>query len=196
MEGYGPYLRGYIDWIPEVVDEPGRGIETVLTVQLIVAGDLEPSWSLFSDRAAAQNATRSLAWADRVRVAPTRIGGASETQLGWRRGSVLARLTGEEVNGGPAVLQAVRDARAAFGSTAQKQLTETLKTVDRSRQILVSPCTAARTPPSIPGRPPSRPAPSLFTTPEASPSGTSVPGPPVCSSPVCSARPPRRRASP
>ncbi len=131
MEGYGPYLRGYIDFIPEVVDEPGSGIETVLTVQLIVAGDLEPSWSLFSDRAAAQNATRSLAWADRVRMAPTRIGGASETQLGWRRGSVLARLTGEEVNGGPAMLEAVRAARVAFGSTAQTQLIETLKTVDR-----------------------------------------------------------------
>lgn len=131
MEGYGPYLRGFVVQPPEVVDEPGSGIETVLTVQLVVAGDLEPSWSLFSDRAVTQNAMRSLTWADRVRVAPTRIGGVSETQLGWRRGSVLARLTGEEVNGGPAMLQAIRDARAAFGSTAQRQLIETLKTVDR-----------------------------------------------------------------
>ncbi|MBL6078200.1 AAA family ATPase [Belnapia sp. T18] len=131
MEGYGQYLRGYIESTSEVVDEPGSGIETVLTLQLIVASDLEPSWSLFSDRAATENATRSLAWADRVRMAPTRIGGGSEAQLGWRRGSVLARLTGEEVTGGPAMLQALRDARATFGSTAQKHIAETLKTVDR-----------------------------------------------------------------
>jgi len=136
MERYGPYLRGFENWIPEVVDEPGNETETVLTVQLLVGSDLEPSWSLFSERAAAQDATRTLAWADRVRVAPTRIGGMSDAQLSWRRGSVLARLTGEEVSGGAAMLQAVREARTAFGSTARQQLAETLKTVDRVASYL------------------------------------------------------------
>lgn len=130
MESYGSYLRGFVMWPPEVVDEPGNGIESVVTMQLVVASDLEPAWSLYSERASAQNTTRSLAWADRVHVAPTRIGDAREIHLGWRRGSVLARLTGEEVSGSAAMLQAARNARAAFGSTAQAQLTETLKTVD------------------------------------------------------------------
>ena len=66
--------------------------ETVLTVRLTVASDLEASWSLVSERAEAQGMARNLNWADRVRLAPTRIGVMADYHLGWRRGSVLNRV--------------------------------------------------------------------------------------------------------
>src|SRR3546814_13905836 len=57
-----------------IEDEPERDAETVLTVRLTVASDLEPTWALVSARAEAQGLTRNLSWGDRVRLAPTRIG--------------------------------------------------------------------------------------------------------------------------
>lgn len=81
MDAYGQFLRGYDPDLGDVTDEPGHDAETVLTLNLTVGSDLEPVWSLVSDRAAAQNLSRNLAWADRVRLAPTRIGGAADQNL-------------------------------------------------------------------------------------------------------------------
>ena len=64
-------------------------VETVLSLRLTVASDLEPNWSLVSDRSNAQGLSRNLSWGDRVRLAPTRIGAIADYHLGWRRGSVL-----------------------------------------------------------------------------------------------------------
>src|SRR6266481_3574420 len=93
MDGYGMFLRGFRAATGEVEDEPERDAETVLTLTLTVAADLEPTWTLESDRAAAQNLSRNLNWADRARIAPTRIGATGDYNLGWRRGSVLNRLS-------------------------------------------------------------------------------------------------------
>lgn len=130
METYGPFLRGFVAAVPEVSDEPVAGGETVLTVQLSVSADLEPVWSLVSDRMAAQNAVRSLSWSDRVQIAPTRIGGSGAAHLAWRRGAVLTRLTDETIDSGAAMRQAMREARAAFTGTARGQLTAALAIVD------------------------------------------------------------------
>ena len=59
MEGYGMFLRGFHAATGEIEDEPERGAETVLTLTLTVAGDLEPNWTLESERAAAQSLTRN-----------------------------------------------------------------------------------------------------------------------------------------
>ena len=74
---YGLYLRGFDASNGNVEDEPEKELETVLTLTLTVTSDLEPAWTFVSDRAKAQNATRNLTWADRVRLAPTRIGALS-----------------------------------------------------------------------------------------------------------------------
>ena len=131
MEAYGPFLRGWDAAFGTLEDEPGADLETVLTVMLAVAADLEPAWSLVSDRASSQGLTRSLAWADRVRLAPMRIGGSANANLGWRRGSVLDRLSEERADATAALVKAAREAREAFGAGAQEQLGETLATVDR-----------------------------------------------------------------
>ena len=123
------YVRGFDAQSGEIEDEPEKDAETVLTVRLTVASDLEPVWSLVSDRADAQGQTRNLNWGDRVRLAPTRIGVMAEYHLGWGRGSVLNRISEERADASAALAKAARDARAAFGDEAQGQLGETLKIV-------------------------------------------------------------------
>lgn len=129
FETYGLFLRGFRAETGEVEDEPEKDLETVLTLNLIVLSDLDPIWTLFSDRAQAQNATRNLTWADRVQLSPTRIGALAESNLGWRRGSVLNKLTDEKADASAALVQAARHARETFGDEASSQLAETLRLV-------------------------------------------------------------------
>ncbi len=129
MESYGAYLRGFDELLGELHDEPGKGLETVLTLRLTVASDLEPSWALHSDRAAALGQSRNLAWSDRIRLAPTRIGAFTDQHLAWRRGSVLNQLSDERADASAAMVAAAREARNAFGDAAQEQLAGTLKIV-------------------------------------------------------------------
>src|SRR6516165_6522925 len=129
MDVYGLYVRGFDARSGEIEDEPEKEAETVLTVRLTVAGDLEPVWSLVSGRADAQGQVRTLNWGDRVRIAPTRIGVMADYHLSWGRGSVLNRISEERADASAALAKAARDARAAFGDEAQDQLGETLKIV-------------------------------------------------------------------
>ncbi len=131
MESYGQYLRGYDAFTGTLEDEPGAGIETVLTLLLTVSSDLEPVWTLASSRAEALGLTRNLAWADRLQLAPVRIGGSGDLHLGWRRGSVLNRLTDEKADASAALIKAARDARATFGDQAETQLRATLSLVSK-----------------------------------------------------------------
>lgn len=126
LDSYGMYVRGFDTRTGEVEDEPGKDTETVLTVKLTVANGLEPVWTLTSQRAEAQGFSRNLNWADRVRLAPTRIGAMADYHLGWRRGSVLNRVSEERADASAALAKAARDARATFGDQAQAQLGETL----------------------------------------------------------------------
>jgi hypothetical protein len=94
FDAYGMYVRGFDAQSRTIEDEPEKDAETVLTVRLTVASDLEPLWSLVSERAEAQGLARTLSWGDRVRPAPTWIGAMADYHLGERRGSVLNRLFG------------------------------------------------------------------------------------------------------
>jgi putative ATP-dependent endonuclease of OLD family len=136
LDTYGLYLRGFNVDTGQVEDEPENELETVLTLNLAVGSDLEPSWTLISDRAKAQDATRNLTWGDRVRLAPTRIGAWADFNLGWRRGSVLNRLTDEKADASAALAKAARDARAAFGQDVEQQVCETLRLVGEAAKEL------------------------------------------------------------
>lgn len=129
IDTYGLYVRSFEAKTGEVEDEPDKYGETVLTIQLAVESDLEPNWTLISARAAAQGLSRNLSWGDRVRVAPTRIGNMADFHLGWRKGSVLNKLTDEEADASAALVKAARDARVAFGDEAQEKLGDTLAIV-------------------------------------------------------------------
>ena len=126
LDRYGLFLRGFDPKTGSIESEPSRDLETVLTLELSVGTDLEPQWRLVSERAEAQDLTRGLGWADRVRLAPTRIGQSGDHNLSWRRGSVLNRVSDERANAGAAIAKAAREARIAFGDGAKEQLAQAL----------------------------------------------------------------------
>lgn len=136
LDTYGLFVRGFKTDTGELLPEPEAGAETVLTLQMTVGSDLEPVWSLYSERATAQGQTRSLTWADRVRLAPTRLGLFAEHNLSWRRGSILNRLSEERADASSELAKAARDARKAFGDTAKTQVTETLAIVKKAANEL------------------------------------------------------------
>src|SRR5258708_3951048 len=135
-ETYGFYLRGYDATTGEIAEEPEAGLETVLTLQLTVASDLEPQWTLVSERAASQSQTRNLNWADRQRIAPTRLGVFSDHHLSWRKGSILNRISEERADASAALIAAAREMRAEFGEQAKEQLAETLDIVTKAANEL------------------------------------------------------------
>lgn len=136
IETYGHFLRGFDAKTGAVIDEPAHGLETVLTLRLSVAADLEPIWELVSDRAAAQGLARNLAWKDRLQIAPLRIGAHAAQNFSWQRGSILTRLGEEELAVSGALTAAARTARESFGSAAEPQLGATLNVVATTAQTL------------------------------------------------------------
>lgn len=136
IDVYGEFLRGFNPLTSALEDEPGAGLETVITIRLQVGADLEPSWSLFSDRAAQQQLERTLPWKERTALAPARIGGFTSSNLSWRRGSVLNRLTDERVELGAELAGAARQARESFGNQASTPLTNALGIVQQTAQQL------------------------------------------------------------
>ncbi|HEX7643471.1 MAG TPA: AAA family ATPase [Burkholderiaceae bacterium] len=136
LENFGTFLRGFNPSTGVVEDEPGIGIEVVLSLNLTIASDLEPSWTLVSTRAAQQGLVKSLAWKDRLALAPTRIGALAEHNLGWQRGSVLNRISEERADASAALVSAARDARNAFGDQADNQLGQALTVVNTTANEL------------------------------------------------------------
>lgn len=136
METYGNYLRSFDAATGTIDDEPESGKETVLTLNLSVKNDLEPVWTLVSERAETRGQMRYLTWSDRNRLCPTRIGAFAENDLAWRRGSVLTKLSDEKAETSGAMAEAARKARAAFGDIAEGQLSATLGIVGTTAREL------------------------------------------------------------
>ena len=136
IEACGLYIQSFDPTTGAIEDEPENQKETVLSVQLTVASDLEPVWSLVSERAEAQGQSRNLNWADRVRLSPTRIGVFADYHLAWSRGSVLNRISDERADASAALAKAAREAREAFGDDAQDQLASTLQIVEHTANDL------------------------------------------------------------
>lgn len=136
IEHYGSCLRGFDVETGVVEDEPRKGLETVLTLQLAVKADLEPVWSLFSERTAAEDPPRALRWKDRTTLAPARLGHHSNANLSWTRGSVLNRLSDERANIGSELVKAAREARVGFGARAAPQLAQALQAVTKTANSL------------------------------------------------------------
>ena len=127
LDAYGLYLRGFDPATCTLEDEPDAKLETVLCPRLTVGSDLEPIWDLVSDRVPGN--PRGLSQADRIRIAPARIGTHADGNLAWRRGSVLSRLTGDGTAMNEALRTAGREARESFGTSADATLRPTLQKV-------------------------------------------------------------------
>jgi predicted ATPase len=135
LDVYGSFLRGFTK-AGEIEDEPEQAAETVLTLRLTIGSDLEPVWTLVSDRAEAEGFSRYLTWADRTRLSPTRIGALADYNLSWRRGSVLNQLSEDKPDVSASLARAAREARASFGEQAEQQLGGTLEIVERTAAAL------------------------------------------------------------
>lgn len=129
LDHYGDFLRSFNAKTGEIDEEPKHGWETVLSLNLTVADDLEPVWSLLSEQAQANGVERNLRWSDRLAIAPARLGNYLSMHLGWTRGSVLNRLSEGNLELGPKLAHAAREARASFGKTTSEPLANTLKIV-------------------------------------------------------------------
>lgn len=136
VEVYGDFLRGYDAGSDTLEEEPAIGLETALWLHMEIHEDLEPVWSLHSSRAAAKGLERNLKWRDREKLAPLRLGTAGDSNLSWRRGSLLNRLSEETPDASSALSSAARDARNAFGTSAQAQMKEALDVVDLAAKDL------------------------------------------------------------
>lgn len=136
LDAYGDFLRGFDSATGVIEDEPRVGLETVLTLRLKVDSDLEPVWTLHSDRAAEQGSERGLAWKDRSRIAPARIGSFASMNLSWSRNSILNKLTDDRADLGGALAAAAREARANFGDQARVQLQQPLQIVTETASNL------------------------------------------------------------
>ena len=144
IDTYGDFLRAFNAATGQVEEEPLHGLETALTLNLTIASDLEPVWSLVSQRAQQQGLERSIAWKDRISIAPARLGNYANSNLSWTRGSVLNRLSEERVNLGAELARAAREARANFGEQAGAQLAQALQTVTETATSLGVPVGAAK----------------------------------------------------
>lgn len=82
LASFGAFLPGYHATTGLVEDGPFADAEVVLCLKLTVASDLEPSWTLISDRASQQGLVMTLAWKDRMALAPTRIGALADYNFG------------------------------------------------------------------------------------------------------------------
>lgn len=136
IEVYGDFLRAFNSDTGEIIEEPHYQLETVLTVELTVGSDLEPTWELVSVHADEAGLERRLRWADRVSIAPGRLGTYLNTQLGWSRGSVLNRLADDPVELGPQLADAMRQARSSFGEAASESLEQVLDLVYKTAKSL------------------------------------------------------------
>lgn len=128
MDRYGIFHRG---WDPDfgLSDEPEHGNEIVVTVRLTVGADLDPIWTLYSERAEAEDCLRDLPFAERARLAPTRLGAFASHHLSWGARSVLNRIADVRPTAGAALADAARQARAAFGDAAAPEVADTIELV-------------------------------------------------------------------
>ncbi|MDQ8145431.1 MAG: AAA family ATPase [Gemmatimonadota bacterium] len=129
IDAFGQYVRGFDTDTRTLADEPGVGLETVLTLQLLVDDSLDPGWTLYSDRASSLGHSRGIPWGIRTKLGPIRIGAGGSSQFAWRQGSVLSRLTSDVPDASAALASAAREARKAFGDQTAPELQSTLDAI-------------------------------------------------------------------
>ena len=128
LDRYGLFHRGWdVDF--GISDEPEVDHEIVLTIRLTVGADLDPMWTMYSERAEAEDCLRDLPYAERARLAPTRLGAFASHHLAWGARSVLNRIADVRPAAGAALAHAARQARAAFGDAAEPEVADTIAMV-------------------------------------------------------------------
>ncbi len=136
IERYGRYHRGFNVTNCTFSDEPVIGAEDVLTLRLHVQEDLEPVWSLYSERAELNDEERNLTWAHRQVISPVRLGAYSAHHMAWGSNSVLNRMSADKAQAASALAAAARQARATFSEVGCEGVDDVLGTVNTIAQNL------------------------------------------------------------
>lgn len=129
LNHYGDYLRGYDPVLGAIHDEPGVGLETILTQRLTVKEDLEPEWALVSDRTVGNDSAWRMRRADASAVSPLRIGASSDSHFAWRQRSILYSLDEVRPDASADLAEATRNARTLFEGKAAADLASPLKKI-------------------------------------------------------------------
>lgn len=116
---YGFYLRGWDNNRKLLIDEPGDGLQEVITVRLIVDKNLEPKWTIICDRF---EEGKPFKVGDRAKAYATYIGAYADTHLTWSKNSALSRITDAE-NITELLSEASRAAKQALNSDRETKLT-------------------------------------------------------------------------
>ena len=145
FDAYGLYIRAFDADTGAFEDEPAKHLRDVLSVQLTVGDDLDPNWTLVSERAAAQGSARDLSWKDRIRIAPAWIGSFVANSLAWRPGSVVTKISDEQMDVSHALATAARAARQKFGTADVPGFEQALSTVRQTAKQLGVPSATTAT---------------------------------------------------
>ncbi|MGH7119532.1 MAG: ATP-dependent nuclease [Acetobacteraceae bacterium] len=119
---YGSHLRAWDCAAQSIIEEPNEaaGLESVLTISLVVDRTLEPRWRIFRNRSLDDGAPeRTIRFDDRPLIAPTRLGVYADRHLTWGRNSILTRLTGKGRVGMDVLAEASRAARRHFTASGE-----------------------------------------------------------------------------
>lgn len=136
IENYGLYMQSFDPSSGEVIEEPRKGSETVINLNLTIGDDLEPEWALISERSIAQGVSRNIAWKDRALIAPMRLGNYENSNFSWSKGSVLNKISDQKIEAGDLLAQVARGARDSFGVYTEGQLSTSLNIVLRAAKEL------------------------------------------------------------
>ncbi|TFV35265.1 hypothetical protein E4K64_32950 [Bradyrhizobium frederickii] len=130
---YGLHLRGWDVSAKKIIDEPGPGLEEVLSINVVIDQTLEARWSIYNDRIDALDSDPpTIRFKDAKQLATNRLGPYAERHLGWGRTSVLTRI-GEAGDGFS--LQLAEAARAARSSFKAGDRNVFKSAVDRAEEL-------------------------------------------------------------
>jgi hypothetical protein len=128
---YGLCKRG---WLPHkgIIDEPDGEdpeCECVLSISLKVGSDLEPKWSVITNR---QPEGVPISWRDRARLGLVRLGAEVDRDFTWSKFSVLTRLCGDLAEIEAILADAHRKLREAIKSDSMEKLLQAAKEVENA----------------------------------------------------------------
>jgi len=106
---FGLYLRGFSE-AGGLVDDPGEGLESVVTIRCEITAELEPNWCLIKN---SQAESKHVSWRDREKLGVARLGADVDRHLTWSRGSALVKLTAGDNSLSQMLANVSRAARAA-----------------------------------------------------------------------------------
>jgi len=130
---YGLHLRGWNAQAGNLEDEPGPGLEDVLSIALVIDESLEARWSIFNERIVAdEKEPPTVRYKDAKLFATTRLGPYADRHLGWGRSSVLTRISETGGGFGLQLAEASRAARKAFRAGEQAVFT---RVIERAEEL-------------------------------------------------------------